>query len=79
MSSLEKQIQTILDDFDTALLDDILDVLQQMAPLFKSELVSEYLQNKIQKIRDSDDNDEAKKRVLCKALRPYLDWYQQGL
>ena len=75
--SLEDQIKIISDDFEGATPETITDVLNQIKPHFKSTLISEYLQGKIQKIQDSDDDQEKKKQ--CKALLPYFDWYLQGL
>ena len=75
--SLEDQIKIISDDFEQATPETIIDVLNQIKPHFKSQLISEYLQGKIQKIQDSDDDQEKKKQ--CKALLPYFDWYLQGL
>ena len=75
--SLEDKIKIISDDFEGATPETIIDVLNQIKPHFKSELISEYLQGKIQKIRDSDNDQEKKKQ--CKALLPYFDWYLQGL
>ena len=75
--SLENEIKEILDDFEQTSSERILETLNQIKPFFKNELISEYLQGKIQKILDSDDGVEKKK--LCKALVPYFDWYLQGL
>jgi len=75
--SLEDQIKKILDNFESATSKTIIDVLNQIKPHFKSTLILEYLQGKIQKIQDSDDEQEKKKQ--CKALLPYFDWYLQGL
>jgi len=75
--SLEDQIKQALDDFENTTSDKILEILNQIMPQFKSNLISEYLQGKIQKILET--NDEAEKKKLCKALMPYLDWYLQGL
>ena len=75
--SLEDQIKIISDDFEGATPETIIDVLNQIKPHFKSQLISEYLQGKIQKIQDSDNDQEKKKQ--CKALLPYFDWYLQGL
>ena len=75
--SLEDQIKTISNDFEQATPETIIDVLNQIKPHFKSTLISEYLQGKIQKIQDSDNLQEKKKQ--CKALLPYFDWYLQGL
>jgi len=75
--SLEDQIKQTLDNFDNTTSENILQILEQIKPQFKSELISEYLQGKIQKILDT--NNEPEKKKQCKALTPYLDWYLQGL
>ena len=75
--SLEDQIKQILNDFENTPSEKILEILDQIKPQFKSELISKYLQGKIQKILET--NNEAEKKKLSKALLPYLDWYLQGL
>ncbi len=75
--SLEDQIKQTLDDFDNTTSENVLQILNQIKHQFKSELISEYLQGKIQKILDA--NNEPEKKKQCKALTPYLDWYLQGL
>jgi len=75
--SLEDQINQTLDDFENATSENILKILNQIKPQFKSKLISEYLQGKIQKILDADNEPEKKKQ--CKALTPYLDLYLSGL
>ena len=75
--SLNEQVSKILENFDSASSGEIIDVLKQIQPQFKSNLTSEYLDGKIQKIIDIEDESEKKKQ--CKALTPYLDWYLQGL
>ncbi len=75
--SLEQQITEILDDFEHASSEQILVILNQIKPQFKNNLITEYIQGKIQKILDSVDEVEKKKQ--CQALIPYLDWYLQGL
>ena len=75
--SLEDRVKQTLDDFENTPSEKIFEILNQIKPQFKSELISEYLQGKIQKILEI--NDEAEKKKLCKALTPYLDWYLQGL
>ena len=47
--SLENQIKEILDDFENSESSQILEILNQIKPQFKSTLTSEYLQGKIQK------------------------------
>ena len=75
--SMNEQVSKILENFDSVSSGEILDVLKQIQPQFKSNLTSEYLDGKIQKIADVDGESEKKKQ--CKALTPYLDWYLQGL
>lgn len=75
--SLNEKVSKILENFESASSSEIIDVLKQIQPQFKSNLTSEYLDGKIQKIVDIEDESEKKKQ--CKALTPYLDWYLQGL
>ncbi len=74
---LADKIKHVLDDFENTPSEKIFEILNQIKPQFKNELISEYLQGKIQKILDV--KDEAEKKKQCKALTPYLDWYLQGL
>lgn len=75
--TLEDKIKIILNDFEPTTSDEFIEILNQIKPHFKNQLISEYLQGKIQKILDSAD--EMEKKNQCKALMPYLDWYLQGL
>lgn len=75
--SLEYRIKQTLNDFENTQSETIFEILNQIIPHFKSALISEYLQGKIQKI--SEVNDEVEKKKQCKALIPYFDWYLQGL
>lgn len=75
--SLEKEIREVLDNFENVSTEKILEILNQIKPQFQNQLISEYLQGKIQKVIDL--SDEAQKKKQCKALIPYLDWYLQGL
>lgn len=75
--SLEEEINKISKDFENTSSEKLIDVLNQIKPHFKNELISEYLQAKIQKIQAS--TDESEKKEQCKALLPYFDWYLQGL
>ena len=74
--SLEVQVKEILENFENTPSEKIIQVLNQIKPQFKSELTADYLKGKIQKIIDSDNEEDKKKQ--CKALTPYLDWYIQG-
>ena len=75
--SLEDQVKEILENFENTPSEKIVQVLNQIQPQFKSELTADYLKGKIQKVIDSDNEDDKKKQ--CKALTPYLDWYVQGI
>ena len=75
--SLADEVKRILDDFENTTTEKIFDILNQIMPQFKNEIISEYLQSKIQKI--SDVNDKVEKKKQCKGLIPYFDWYMQGL
>ncbi|MDH5430337.1 MAG: hypothetical protein OEW78_00435 [Nitrosopumilus sp.] len=75
--SLKEEINKISKDFENTSSEKLIDVLNQIKPHFKNELIPEYLQAKIQKIQASTDEPEKKKQ--CKALLPYFDWYLQGL
>ena len=75
--TLQEQINAVLDNFDKTTSEQFLEIIDQIKPHFKNELIVEYLQGKIQKIQNVGDEVEKKKQ--CKALMPYLDWYLQGL
>ena len=75
--SLQDQVKQILNDFDNASSDKILEILIQIQPTLKSDITQTYLQGKIQAILGISDSAEKKK--LCKNLKPYLDWYIQGI
>ncbi len=77
MVSLADEVKRILDDFENSTTEEIFKILNQIMPQFKNKIISEYLQGKIQKI--SDVNDEVEKKKQCKGLIPYFDWYMQGL
>ena len=73
LMSLEDEIKHVLVDFENTPSEKIFEILTQIKPQFKNELISEYLQGKIQKI--SDVNDVVEKKKQCKALIPYFDWF----
>ena len=75
--TLESKIQKIMDNIDETSSDDIIEIIKQIQPQFRSKITEEYLQGKIQKISDISDNVEKKKQ--CVSLLPYFDWYLQGL
>ena len=75
--SLQDQVKQILNDFNNTSSDKVLEILTQIQPHLKSDITRTYLQGKIQAILGI--NDEAKKKKLCKNLKPYIDWYIQGI
>ncbi|MDC0437967.1 hypothetical protein OAL41_01200 [Nitrosopumilus sp.] len=75
--SLEIKIKNIMGDFDNVSSDEFLEILDQIMLEFKSDLTTEYLKGKVQKILDISTESEKKKQ--CKLLLPYYDWYLQGL
>ena len=75
--SLQDEVKQILNDFDNVSADKIVEILTQIQPHLKSNITRDYLQGKIQQILGTNDNAERKKQ--CKNLKPYLDWYLQGV
>ena len=75
--SLRDEVNQILNDFDNTPSDKFLEILTQIQLHLKSDITQNYLQGKIQTILDI--NDDAEKKKLCKNLKPYLDWYLQGI
>ena len=75
--SLEIKIKHIMNNFDDVSSDKFLEILDQIMLEFKSDLTTEYLKGKVQKIMNISTESEKKKQ--CKLLLPYYDWYLQGL
>lgn len=50
--SLEEQFKQTMNDFENSKSENIIEILNQITPYFKSKLISEYLQGKIQKVLD---------------------------
>jgi len=75
--SLEIKIKHIMNNFDDVSSDEFLEILDQIMLEFKSDLTTEYLKGKVQKIMNISTESEKKKQ--CKLLLPYYDWYLQGL
>jgi hypothetical protein len=75
--SLKIKAKQILENFDHISSNDILEVLNQIQNQFQNQITQDYLKGKIKAI--SDTFDEAEKKRLCKNLKPYLDWYLQGI
>ncbi len=75
--SIEIKVKQILDNFDESSSADILEILNQIQSKFQSQITQDYLTGKLKTI--SDTLDETEKKKLCKNLKPYFDWYLQGL
>ena len=75
--SLEIKIKKILGNFEQTSSADILEILNQIQNKFQSQITQDYLQGKLKAI--SGTPDEGEKKKLCKNLKPYFDWYLQGL
>ena len=75
--NLETKTKEILNNFDNVSSLEILDLLNQIQNSFKSEITRDYLKGKLDSVSSASNEDEKKK--LCKNLKPYLDWYLQGL
>jgi len=75
--TLYDKVKEILNDFDNIPSDEIVKILTQIQPYLKSDLTRNYLYGKIQDISGTPDSIERKR--LCKNLKPYLDWYIQGI
>ena len=76
MMSLEIKIKNIVDNFDDVSSDEFLEILAQIMLEFKSNLIVEYLNGKVEKILELSSESEKKKQ--CRLLLPYYDWYLQG-
>ena len=68
--SLNEQVSEILENFENASSSEIIDVLKQIQSQFKSNLTSEYLDGKIQKIVDIED--ESEKKETMQGISPLL-------
>ena len=75
--TLETETRQMLDNFEETTSSEIIDLLNQIQTSFKSQITRDYLKGKLDSISNSIDETEKKK--LCKNLKPYLDWYLQGL
>jgi len=75
--SIEIKVKQILENFDESSSADILEILNQIQSKFQSQITQDYLTGKLKTI--SDTLDESEKKKLCKHLKPYFDWYLQGL
>lgn len=75
--SLEIKLKQILEKFDETPSEEILELLSQIQTQFQSQITQDYLKGKLETV--SNTSDEAEKKKLCKNLKPYFDWYLQGL
>ena len=75
--SLEVKTKQILKNFEESSSEDILEFLNQIQNKLKSQITRNYLKGKLVTI--SNTPVESEKKKLCKNLRPYFEWYLQGL
>ena len=75
--SLEVKAKQILKNFEESSSEDILEFLNQIQNKFKSQITRNYFKGKLVTI--SNTPVEGEKKKLCKNLRPYFEWYLQGL
>ena len=75
--TLENDAKSINNNFEHASTKDIVSVLNRIQPLLKSNHTSSYLQKKIDAVEN--ENDEQERRIKCSTLKPYVDWYLQGI
>ena len=75
--SLEIKLKQILEKFDETPSEEILELLSQIQTQFQSQITQDYLKGKLETV--SKTPDESEKKKLCKNLKPYFDWYLQGL
>ena len=75
--SLEIKVKQILENFEEIPSKVILEILNQIQNQFQSQITQDYLKGKLKTISDIIDEKEKKKQ--CKNLKPYFDWYLQGL
>jgi len=74
--TLKEEAEKILENFEQISSEEFIQVTEKIKGNLQSQLTIEYLTGKISKINQV--TDEVEKKNLCKALKPYLDWYIQG-
>jgi hypothetical protein len=75
--SLQIKAKQILEHFDQNSPQEILEILNQIQNQLQNQITKDYLKGKIKVI--SDTMDEVEKKKLCKNLKPYFNWYLQGI
>ncbi len=74
---MEIKVKQISENFEETSSEYILKLLNQIQNQFQSQITQDYLKGKLKAI--SNTFDEGEKKKLCKNLKPYFDWYLQGL
>jgi len=70
-------IKTISQNFDTISTDEIVKILTIIKGELRTPESQNYLTEKLKEIRKS--STQIQKLQLCKKLKPYVDWYLQGI
>lgn len=74
--TLKEDAQNILQNFDNTSSEEIIDVLNQIKSKLQVDITRQYLEGKIQEIKET--NTETEKKKICKKMIQYLEWYLQG-
>lgn len=75
--TLDEEAKQAYDNFQEIPSDRITEILKKIQPFFKSPITRDYLTGKLDSVTKTTDENEKKK--LCWSLKPYFDWYLQGL
>lgn len=70
--SLLDDAQRLRDGFESAGSDDLLSLLDRICAELRTDDTRDYLRAKIDSIRNAA---ESERKVMCKDLIPYVDWY----
>ncbi|MDH3278190.1 MAG: hypothetical protein OEL77_05425 [Nitrosopumilus sp.] len=71
--SLETKVKQVLENFDDVSSNELITILNQIQNQFHNTLTKDYLQGKLNAI--SEVSSEGERKILCKHLKPYFDWY----
>ena len=75
--SLEEKVKHANEHFEELSSDQVITILKEIQSHFQSQITQEYLRGKFEGISKASEENEKKK--LCSSLKPYFDWYLQGL
>jgi len=73
--SLKNRAKQILNNFEQIHSNEIIEVLSKIQNQFQNTITKDYLKGKLKSISAIENEEERK--ILCKNLKPYFDWYLQ--